>query len=213
MAPFNAAGKVNRAMNEPSDAWLVVRKGFSHPEAIIKAYNLFTRLDNSLDPMSGKFYGGDPALGGAEGNRKFGPNLPYLGYADIGERDFAAEKKVLDGTAKPETLVGNQLVNYQNFMKYRAGDHTTPMWTGYASYFLAASQVNDPAWNRTYGEFYGITPTMETKWETLRKLEQEAILQIIMGEKDVSYFDTFVSQWKSLGGDQITAEVRASLKK
>jgi len=52
---------------------------------------------------------------------------------------------------------------------------------------------------------------METKWETLQKLEQESMLQIIMGEKDVSYFDTFVQQWKTLGGDQITAEVRASL--
>jgi putative aldouronate transport system substrate-binding protein len=213
MAPFNAAGKVNRSMNEPSDAWLVIRKGFSHPEAIIKAYNVFTRLENSVDPMSGKFYNGDAALGGTEGNRKFGPNLPYLGYADVGERDFAAEKKVLDGTATVDTLSGNQVTNYNNIMKYKGGDHTTPMWQSYTSYFLAASQVSSPAWNRTYGEFYGITPTMETKWETLQKLEQEAMLQIIMGEKDLSYFDTFVSQWKSLGGDQVTAEVRASLKK
>lgn len=34
-------------------------------------------------------------------------------------------------------------------------------------------------------------------------------LQIIVGDKPVEYFDEFVNQWKSLGGDTLTEEVQA----
>jgi putative aldouronate transport system substrate-binding protein len=213
MAPINAQGRVNRMMNQPSDAWLVVRKGLAHPEAVIKAYNVFTRLDNSLDPMTGKFYGGDPALSGYEGNRKFGPNLPYLGAPDLEEKKYAEVMNVVNGTADASALTGEAKVNYDIYQKYMAGDHSVAIWKEFTARFRAASFFDSPLWNRVYGEFYGITPTMETKWEALQKLEQETLLQIIIGEKDVAYFDTFVSQWKSLGGDQITAEVRAAVTK
>ena len=211
MAPVNAAGKVNRMMNQPSDAWLVVRKGIAHPEAVIKAYNLFTRLDNSVDPMTGKFYGGDASLGGYEGNRKFGPNLPYLGAPNLEEQKYADLKKVIDGAASPASLVGEEKISWDIYQKYTAGDHSVAIWKEYTARFRAAALFDSPLWNRVYGEFYGITPTMETKWETLQKLEQETLLQIIMGEKDVGYFDTFVKQWNSLGGTDITAEVRAAV--
>ena len=32
------------------------------------------------------------------------------------------------------------------------------------------------------------------------------MLAIITGEKDIDYFDDFVKQWKSLGGDEIMEE-------
>ena len=211
LAPINAVGKVNRSMNEPSDGWMVIRKGFEHPEAVIKAYNLFTRLDNSLDPMTGKFYGGDPVLSNYEGNRHFGPNMPYLGYTDLEERKFANVKKVMDGQMSVDKLAGEERVNYDNFINYQNGDHSTDVWKQYVSRYLAASQFDSPLWNRVYGEFYGLTQTMETKWENLKQLEQEVMLQIIMGDKDLDSFDTFVQQWKTLGGDQITAEIRAAV--
>ena len=48
---------------------------------------------------------------------------------------------------------------------------------------------------------------MKTKSATLEKLVEETYLKIIMGELPVSEFDTFVENWKSLGGDEITQEV------
>jgi putative aldouronate transport system substrate-binding protein len=60
---------------------------------------------------------------------------------------------------------------------------------------------------KVYSVFYGMTRTMETKWATLEKLENETFLKIIVGDLPVSAFDDFVAQWKKLGGDQITAEV------
>lgn len=40
----------------------------------------------------------------------------------------------------------------------------------------------------------------------LDKLRSEAYIAIITGEKDLDYFDKFVSEWKKGGGDQLTKE-------
>ena len=53
---------------------------------------------------------------------------------------------------------------------------------------------------------------MTARWTSLEKLENEALLAIITGEKDLDYFDEFVSQWKSLGGDQIMQEATELVK-
>ena len=54
--------------------------------------------------------------------------------------------------------------------------------------------------------------SMTARWTSLEKLENEALLAIITGEKDLDYFDEFVSQWKSLGGDQIMQEATEIVK-
>ena len=41
-------------------------------------------------------------------------------------------------------------------------------------------------------------------------MEREAFLQIIVGEKPVDYFDTFVVEWYDNGGAELTESVRAS---
>jgi putative aldouronate transport system substrate-binding protein len=58
-------------------------------------------------------------------------------------------------------------------------------------------------------EFLGSpTTTMSTKGAYLKKLMMQAFTDIITGTAPLSSFDTFVTQWKAQGGDQITAEVR-----
>ena len=44
--------------------------------------------------------------------------------------------------------------------------------------------------------------------QTLRSLEKKAFIQIIMGKKPVSYFDSFVEDWYRKGGDSLTERVR-----
>ncbi len=66
-----------------------------------------------------------------------------------------------------------------------------------------------PVDKKVYSATYSQTPTMETKWANLKKLEDETILKIIVGQAPVDSFDQFVTDWKSQGGDEITAEVQA----
>ena len=51
------------------------------------------------------------------------------------------------------------------------------------------------------------TDTMIKKWSTLQALQEEVFTKIISGSESIEAFDSFVEQWKSLGGDTITAEV------
>lgn len=45
---------------------------------------------------------------------------------------------------------------------------------------------------------------------TLDQLRLEMFTKIITGEDELDAFDTYVEQWKALGGDVITAEVNAN---
>lgn len=48
---------------------------------------------------------------------------------------------------------------------------------------------------------------MSTNLSSLDKLQAETYVNIIMGTQSADSFDEFVTNWKSLGGDQITEEV------
>ena len=61
--------------------------------------------------------------------------------------------------------------------------------------------------------FFETTDSMSTRWASLEKLEMQAILKIIVGEEDLDYFDQFVSEWTSAGGDIITEEVNEAIQK
>ena len=46
------------------------------------------------------------------------------------------------------------------------------------------------------------------RWASLEKMELETVLKIIVGDNDLSSFDSFVSNWERAGGSMITEEVR-----
>jgi putative aldouronate transport system substrate-binding protein len=49
-------------------------------------------------------------------------------------------------------------------------------------------------------------PSESQYWTELTKLEDEAYIAIITGERPLSYFDEFVRQWKAQGGDILIKE-------
>lgn len=65
---------------------------------------------------------------------------------------------------------------------------------------------------KVYSVTYNQTPTMESKWANLQKMEDETMLKIIVGSSPISSFDKFVSDWKAQGGTTITSEVKALAK-
>ena len=65
---------------------------------------------------------------------------------------------------------------------------------------------------KVYSVTYNQTPTMESKWANLQKMEDETMLKIIVGSSPISSFDKFVSDWKAQGGTAITSEVKALVK-
>jgi putative aldouronate transport system substrate-binding protein len=57
--------------------------------------------------------------------------------------------------------------------------------------------------------FSGTTPSMKQTWANLTKMEQESFIKIITGAEPLDYFETFVSNWKKQGGDQVIQEIEA----
>jgi putative aldouronate transport system substrate-binding protein len=74
--------------------------------------------------------------------------------------------------------------------------------TTYNNYFTKNNYIKD-AWGRAD------TPAMAANWPTLINYENETFQKIITGEQPIDYFDTFVKEWKRLGGDAVTNEVNA----
>lgn len=60
---------------------------------------------------------------------------------------------------------------------------------------------------------YSYTDTMEQRWTNLQDKENEVFLRIIIGEDPIEAFDTFVEEWKAEGGDQILQEVQEVIDK
>ncbi|WP_248927068.1 extracellular solute-binding protein [Paenibacillus hamazuiensis] len=205
--PLDASGEFTPHMGTPSNKFLVVRKGYEHPEAALKMINLLLRDESKLDVKVSL------------------DNYPLrLVYAPMDEMDVTYKmlKEVLAGTKKPEELdlPGYKLLkaDAQNVKKVKLEPYDKydiqywdPMadlgvWKRMYSTFVGVGALQKP-FKKTYSLTYSQTKTMESKWATLDKLEKEAFLKIIMGAAPVDSFDQFVQEWKKQGGDQITAEV------
>ena len=59
--------------------------------------------------------------------------------------------------------------------------------------------------------FFDTTQTMETNNADLNKLQEETFVAIVTGSKSIDEFDTFVEDWNSRGGEQITKEVQEAV--
>ncbi len=107
-----------------------------------------------------------------------------------------------------------------NNMDWAKDDHLTPM----------DLDVNDPKFSRIYSLMVGDRPytnvepvkkvssvtysptaAVEKYWSNLIAMEDEFVLQVITGKKDISEFDTFVEDWLNQGGQEILDEVQAEL--
>ena len=209
-APVNAQGKLTTPTNDPLQAILIVRKDYEHPEAIVKA------LNGGYDVLRGN---GDGAAAYADWQKNNAglswgympipieinyPDIVVRGVADIenaiaagGDTSklkyqmFAGEvPQIMANRKEPKKDVNNFMLDIARTMGPKAaGDSNLEFVTT---------------------AFFGTTPAMETKWANLKKMETETILQIIMGEKPVDAFDTFVTQWNAAGGQEILGEIEAS---
>lgn len=181
-----------------------VKKGFKHPEALVKMFNLYAEMQASADSFNKYFM---PPENDNAGVWKFSPVCPGPPFNNLNtfeeiekarknndfsklERDPLSVNKSLEGYAKGdklqwgwEKIYGKEGV-FRNMLAYKNNDQ-----------LLKESFVGAP------------TATMAEKKTTLDKLEKEVFVKIIMGSAPISDFDKFVSDWNKLGGADMTKEV------
>jgi putative aldouronate transport system substrate-binding protein len=160
------------------------------------------------------------------------PLRNVMAPADEMEYTYAALMKVLKGQAKPgdydvpgsvyKNLAGDaqkvQGIVKPPFDDINIGNYDQKKDFGEFQRMLSTF-VGDkpfatvPIAKKVYSVTYSETPTMQTKWANLWKSEWEITLGIIVGRRPIADFDKFATDWKAQGGDEITKEVQAMVKK
>jgi putative aldouronate transport system substrate-binding protein len=200
-----------------SGQFSVIRKGYAHPEVLIKMLNCLIRDEPTFDQKQATI--GDYPL-----------RVP-MAFPDENKVEIAALKDVLARKKKPSDfdtpefkaykLLFSDVSNVRAAKKDPVDNMDIQYWTAgdpnlsrLYSILVGAATLYKQPFTKTLSLVWTQTKTMESKWATLKKLEDETFLKIIMGVAPVSSFDTFVKNWKAQGGDQVTAEVQAeALKK
>jgi len=82
---------------------------------------------------------------------------------------------------------------------------------------IALTGGKDPTWNaqglyddQINSKLVMPQPSASRYQTELNRIEDEAFIDIISGQKPISYFDTFVAQWRAAGGDVLTRETNAT---
>ncbi|MCP3794029.1 extracellular solute-binding protein [Paenibacillus sp. CH40] len=204
--PLDANGAYHVKVDNPSSSFLVVRKGYAHPEAIIKINNLYLRDEFK--------YG-----------TRFMLSRNFFAPADEARYESKAAQDILMGTKTPADFKGKSeykllenLVSTIKQTKLKPYDqHGISYWNKHSdsfmrSYSLLVGGRNffDQNIHKVRSLTYIRTPTMEKAWGELSKLEHDTFLKIILGAEPIDSFDQFVEEWKEQGGDQVTVEVTAA---
>ncbi|WP_239613980.1 extracellular solute-binding protein [Cohnella mopanensis] len=208
-APLDKDSKFITHMSPTTDRFLVVRKGYEHPEAVVKMLNIFTRLERRQDPNTTEVTKLDEfsAQTGIQ-LRSYYPFDLLLDYADAITQRYVNVQKAMRGEIDPVSLdPDTKQVYEQSVAEKENPKKNMDGWKAAKASEYGGGVLYTTDMVQVRGIFYGTTKTMETKWTELQKLENETFLKIIVGDLPVSAFDDFVQHWKSSGGDQITTEV------
>lgn len=215
----DANGMVNCKHNDATAGYIVVRKGFEHPEAAIKIANLFyDTLVNSSDLAKQYPEVMQYQAEGVDGSvRPF--NIEVNSYTSLLDDYSDIERGVNDEISIDEARTTESKNAIQSIKKYLADSENAELndWAKYYSRMKGIELIQTFTENNTFKWLTPIfpqtTPTMETNWANLEKLEEETTIKIVTGVVDAEEgFNKFVKDWNSMGGEQIISEIEAQLK-
>ncbi|MCR5103642.1 MAG: extracellular solute-binding protein [Eubacterium sp.] len=208
-----AGGKISYTSQKTTGKYVVVRKGYNHPEIVVKIISvLFDYARYAANDAEGiKRYfelNVDPTA------RPLAINVDYKDALSRCYRDISA---VMKGEKEESELPILEDSYYRVCKDYEKKEkHTPEEWAAYTSRITALKIISDAEnegrLDMVDSLYFGETATMKTDWWKLRDDEKEVYLQIVTGDKNISSFDVFITRWKNNGGKKITEEVREELE-
>lgn len=215
----DAKGKVNVKHNDATGGYIVVKKGYKNPEAAIKIANLFYDVmanSKTLEKDYPEVY--KYLKDGVDGSvRPF--NIEVNSYTSMLDDYSDIERGVKGEIAIEEartTESKNVIQNVKKYLEDPAKAEVTD-WSKYHSRMkgieLIQTLTEKSIFNWLTPVFPQTTPTMETNWANLGKLEEEIFIKMATGAVDVEQgFAKFIEDWNSMGGKKITSEIEEQLK-
>ena len=211
--PYYLTADAKRTVEVYSTFWdskyVVVRKGYEHPEIVMKILSVL--FDYSR-------YEAEDA---DEVNSYFALNVdptarPLMINVDYNEATYMVTKHIREALYSPgnaktrEDLSAIEASYFDACKEYLEAEvPSVEAWAAYKSRISAVGLLVDANYRapekKYRGDGDGEIP------QTLRSLEKKAFIQIIMGKKPVSSFDSFVEEWYRKGGDSLTERVRKGI--
>lgn len=193
---------------ESYDEWMyvVVRKGYEHPEIVGKYVSAIFDYSRYEDDQYAREVNEYFSINVDPTARPMNINVDYI---DALYRCGDNLQKALNGEISITQLSGLEKSYYDTCRSFISGNLTTANgWSAYASRIQAVGVLKSTGVRKkpaiSMGRADGEIP------QTLQELEQQTFLQIIAGEKPLDYFDTFVEEWYENGGADLTESVRKS---
>lgn len=185
-----------------TNTFFAVRKGYEHPEAIVKLFNLHLEKNWGETAEYEKYYNNTYAVW------QLSPVTPSPTRKNLEAYRQIEEARKSGNFAK---LKDEAVYIKKRMDDYLSGDIGASGWGWYKTYGPtgAFSIINQYEQNNQllYESFVGApTDTMIDKQQILSDLQNETYMNIILG-RPIDDFDQFVKDWYKLGGDKITAEV------
>ena len=203
-------GSTSFVTQSPSTKWVVVRKGYAHPEIVMKIVSVLfgeTKFGDADTTELTKYYqeNVDPTA------RPLAINVDYY---DALFRCYDDLKAALTGKKAVSDLGIVEGSYFESCYRYQRTRSTSSWedWAAYTSRITACRILKEGKVKTVQGLHFSNTATMKTKWWNLKKLEKQVYLEIVTGQKPLSYFDDFVKQWNRQGGKKITQEVVEKVK-
>lgn len=211
--PYYLTADAKRTVEVYSTFWdskyVVVRKGYEHPEIVMKILSVL--FDYSR-------YEAEDA---DEVNSYFALNVdptarPLMINVDYNEATYMVTGHIREALYSPgdaktrEDLSAIEVSYFDACREYLGAEvPSVEAWAAYKSRISAVGLLVDANYHapekKYLGDGDGEIP------QTLRSLEKKAFIQIIMGKKPVSSFDSFVEEWYRKGGDSLTERVRKGI--
>lgn len=200
----------NYFSQNPTYKYVVVRKGFKHPEIVVKILNVlfdYARYQDKSANEIAKYYqwNVDPTAR---------PLAINVDYNDALQRCYHNLRMVMNGVKAESNLEVLERSYYNSCQSYKNNpkEASAEDWAAYASRIEACSVIGEGKIKKIPSLYFGKTKTMQKNWWKLQELEEKTFLEIVSGAKPISYFDRFVAKWKKQKGDLITNEVQQELK-
>ena len=199
-------GTTSFSSQNPNGKYVVVRKGYEHPEIVMKIVSVL------FDDLS---FGTEE---GAEMEQYYQDNVDptarplaiNVDYKDALNRCYQSLQSALSGNRSVNQLNLLEGAYYQACKAYqdnRGQEKSWENWAAYTSRITACGVLNRSKTREVASLFFGETESMKSLWWKLEKLEKESYLKIVTGQEPLEYFDQFVREWEQQGGKKITEEV------
>lgn len=211
----NGDGKIDAISDKGAGSYVVVRKGFAHPELAFKIVDLiYDTVPNSEDIQ--KEYPEIYQYGQLDVDGTARPFNVEIYNANSGIEDSVQIADAVDGKlnmddlAKPadKTLAESIKKVVDNPDEVDIND-----WNKYITTHVARAKTM--AVSRELGilnevvppRFHGIT-ALDKSSAQLNKLEEETFIKLVTGEESLDNFDTYISTWEKQGGADVLSEMQ-----